>query len=304
MSVELDDLVQASERVAKVAWGDEPVAVLGGSIEAASAAINQLEGVRLGMIRSLEARGEHRAEGHASATPWLQHHCRLKKREARRIARLSRFADRLPAVGEALLSGTVTFEHVEVLADAHKERTHEAWAEAAPLLLRYAAEARFEDFARQVARFAHQLEPLEAEERFKEQVDDRSFSKVTTIDGFGFLRGWMEPFGYQIFSVEHDRLVKELFDQDWAELKALLGRDPTAAEVHDLLRTPQNRAHDALVQMALRSRAASGAGNAMVEALIHIDGPTFAEAIRHLLAEDPDDQPQYPPDGFCETVLR
>jgi hypothetical protein len=54
------------------------------------------------------------------------------------------------------------------------------------------------------------------------------------------------------------RLIeRELFDADWAEAKARLGRDPMSME---LARTPAQRRADALVEMATRARTAPPGG--------------------------------------------
>ena len=52
-------------------------------------------------VRSFSARGEHRVDGHVNVAAWLQHACHLKKRQALRIARLSRFLDHQPVLEAA-----------------------------------------------------------------------------------------------------------------------------------------------------------------------------------------------------------
>ncbi len=52
-------------------------------------------------------------------------------------------------------------------------------------------------------------------------------------------------------------IERELFDQDWAQAKEALGRDPL---VTDLARTPAQRRADALVEMATRARTAPNDG--------------------------------------------
>jgi Domain of unknown function (DUF222) len=269
------------------------------SIKAISRARNQIDGALFTAVRSFEARAEHRAEGHASVVPWLQHHCRLRKREARRIARLSRFAFHLEAAGKALGEGSVTFDHVEVLASAYKERFHGAWAEATPLLLAFAADARFEDFAREVQRFADALDPRAADDRFEDQLDGRNLAKGISIDGFAFVQAWMDPISYSIFDTEHERLTRELFELDWAAAKDELGRDPDANELAQLTRTPAQRSHDALVLMAERSRSLAGGKVAAAAAVvIHCTQDAYEAALARQFG---DDTVQYPADGFCET---
>ena len=110
-------------------------------------------------VRSFSARGEHRVDGHVNVAAWLQHTCRLKKRQALRIARLARFLDHQPVLEDAMADGRISLDHLDLFADLHRERFAEAWTEAYPLLVDYATVARFEDVARQAQRFADDLVP-------------------------------------------------------------------------------------------------------------------------------------------------
>ncbi len=296
---EVQDRVHAAEVLAKVAWGDEPAVVVGESIVGIWAGRAQDDVSLLLAVRSFDARAEHRGEGHASVVGWLQHHCRMPKRMARRLARLARFLARLPQAEEVLRAGDLGLEHLEVLADAHTERTHEAWVEAAPLLLAFAAEARFEDFAREVRRFADRLCPQDADDRFEDQLADRHVTTSTSIDGFGFVQAWMDPLSYAIFKDELDRRYQELFEEDWVAAREVLGRDPDGVELRDLTRTHEQRMHDALVRMAERSKTlAGGTVAAAASVVIHCDEGSFEAALARFLG---DDTVEYPPDGFCET---
>jgi hypothetical protein len=223
----------------------------------------------------------------------------MPKRTARRLARLARFLARLPQAEEPLRAGNLGLEHLEVLADAHTERAHEAWVEAAPLLIGYAAEARFEDFAREVRRFADRLAPQDADDRFEDQLADRHVTTATSIDGFGFVRAWMDPISYEIFTTELKRLYQELFDEDWTAAKDVLGREPDGVELRDLTRTHDQRMHDALVRMAERSKTlAGGRVAAAASVVIHCDQDSFETALARYLG---DDEAAYPAEGFCET---
>ena len=93
MPAEVEDLEQASRMTAKVAWGDEPGVTVGEAIEAMERSRNMTDAALLMAVRSFSARGEHRADGRVNVAAYLQHACRLKKRQALRIARLARFPD-------------------------------------------------------------------------------------------------------------------------------------------------------------------------------------------------------------------
>jgi hypothetical protein len=296
----IDDLDHASHQLTKVAWGDEPAVVVGDSIDAILRARCAQDAALLRAVRSFAARGEHRAEGHANVAAHLQHHGRLPKGEAQRLARLSRFLDHQPALDEALADGRIHAGHVAAFADLHRERWADAWTEFWPHLIEYAEASRFEDTVRAAQKFANGLSPKDADDRFHEQVDGRRFSKATTIDGFGHLAGWLDPITYAIFAAEHDRLIQLEFEADWAVATEILGRDPDALELEELTRTRAQRSADALRIMAERSKTlAGGAVAAAAEVVIHLTEEEFEAGAARALG---DEEAEYPQDGICELA--
>ena len=249
-------------------------------------------------VRSFSARGEHRVDGHVNVAAWLQHTCRLKKRQALRIARLARFLDHQPILEAAIADGRISLDHLDLFADLHRERHAEAWTEAFPLLVDYATVARFEDVARAAQRFADDLSPTDADDRFREQVEGRTFTKATTIDGFGHLQGFLDPITYAIFAAEHDRLVGIEYQADLAIAREVLGRDPDPLELAQITRTPAQRSADALRVMAQRSKTlAGGAVAAAVEVVIHMTQDQYEAGVARDLG---DPEAVGDPDGFCE----
>ena len=188
MPAEVDDLEHASQLVAKVAWGDEPGVAVGEAIEGMNRARNAADAALLLAVRSFSARGEHRAEGHASVAAWLQHTCGLKKRHASAPRPPGPVPGPPTLLEEAMADGRISFDHIESSPTCHRERFADAWTEAYPLLVDYATVARFEDVARHAQRFADVLSPTDADDRFEDQVNGRRFTKATSIDGFGYLR--------------------------------------------------------------------------------------------------------------------
>jgi hypothetical protein len=297
---EVDDLEQASALVTKVEWGNEPVVAVGEAIEAMSRSRNTQDAALLMAVRSFSARGEHRADGHVNVAAWLQHTCHLKKRQALRLARLSRFLDHQPVLEEAMAEGRISLDHLELFADLHRERFADAWTEAYPLLVDYATVARFEDVARQAQRFADDLSPTDADDRFEDQVNGRRFTKTTSIDGFGWLQGWLDPITYAIFAAEHDRLVAIEYQNDWTAARDVLGRDPDPYELAQLTRTPPQRAADALRVMAERSKSlAGGTVAAAAEVVIHLTQDQYEAGLARRLG---DAEATADPDGFCEMA--
>jgi hypothetical protein len=294
---EVDDLEQASRMVAKVAWGDEPGVVVGEAIETMERSRNMTDAALLAAVRSFSARGEHRADGHVNVAAYLQHTCRLKKRQALRIARLARFLDHQPVLAEAMAEGRISLDHLELFADLHRERFADAWAEAYPLLVEYATVARFEDVARQAQRFADDLNPNDADDRFEDQIEGRRFAKATSIDGYGWIQGWLDPITYAIFAAEHDRLVTIEYDHDWAIARDVLGHDPDPLELTQVTRSARQRSADALRVMAERSKTlAGGTVAAAAEVVIHMTEAEYEAGLARKMGHDVPN----PPDGTCE----
>jgi hypothetical protein len=84
--------------------------------------------------------------------------------------------------------------------------------------------------------------------------------------------GWFDPINGTIIHTELERIEQHLFEVDWAEPKARLGRDPLPGE---LARTPAQRRADALVEMARRSACADEDGRKpepLVIVLVGVEG--------------------------------
>jgi hypothetical protein len=94
--------------------------------------------------------------------------------------------------------------------------------------------------------------------------------------------GWLTPLGGAEWLAELERLEQQMFEADWEEARGRLGEKATES---DLRRTPSQRRHDAMVEMARRSAAGTGDGPAprgRVVLNLHMDHGTFiAELARH-----------------------
>jgi hypothetical protein len=202
-------------------------------------------------------------------------------------------------------AGHLSLDHVEAIADRYSEKHAAAWAEAMPHIVEHARTMRFEDLTRNLHAFANDLAPKSAEEKFEQLVEGRRCEKRANqdFDGFGLVRAWLDPIAYETFATEHDRITDELFCQDWAFCQEVLGHDPDEVELTELTRSRRQRAADALVELARRSKTLAGGRVAVAaEVVLHTTLDTYQEALRHKLADDPNDQMVIPPDGFCETA--
>ena len=89
---------------------------------------------------------------------------------------------------------------------------------------------------------------------------DRDHRKVSLHDGLrgtGLLSGELTPTAKAEVRSELDRLERRLFEAEWAAAKAVHGE---VVSVAHLARTPAQRRHDALAEMARRSATAPADG--------------------------------------------
>jgi Domain of unknown function (DUF222)/HNH endonuclease len=212
--------------------------------------------------------GEWRLDGAQSAAAWIAAQCHLPLGEVRRQLRRGRALGQMPVVAQAFGDGVISAAHVDQLVKAHKmTETLDtalgraggpgaepgAFARCEASLVEAATTLGFGSFCAAVAYFAQMADPEGADERDRARLARRDVSLCPSVDGMYLGHMALDPFGGATVDHELTRLNDELFEADWAEAKAGLGRDPKA---HELCRTPAQRRADALVEMALRSRGA------------------------------------------------
>ena len=139
--------------------------------------------------------------------------------------------------------------------------------------MKVAKELKFAAFSGALAYWSQLADPDGAEESEMEKLARRDLYLSQSLGGIWLGKMTFAPIGGAIYAGELMRLEKVLFEADWAEAKARLGRDP---HLDELARTPGQRRADAAVEMAVRS-GAMPEGSRRPEPLfsVLIDGPTF-----------------------------
>jgi hypothetical protein len=145
-------------------------------------------------------------------------------------------------------------EHVTVLAGV---RDVDGFAGDEAMLVDDAKTMRFPQFVKTVDYWRLLHDPDDAEHKAQKQLEDRRFDLSQTFGGMWVGDLQSDPVSGEILDVTLRLLEQELWEADWVEAKDRLGRDPLA---HELARTPKQRRHDALVEMAVRARTASTDG--------------------------------------------
>ena len=243
LAAALDTLQQADPS----AYGDPE------SIQQLHRELARLEAFVTAAAAAFDAAGAWVPDGARNAASWLTTKCRLSKREARRRIRLGRQLRSLPLASEAFAAGELTAAHVEALGGCLGGNKDEAMRRDEGLLVDQARRLRVDDFARALSYWRQLADPDGAERDADFQRAERAVSLDQSIDGMYFGRLTLDPVSGAIVSGEIKRLEQELFENDWAEAKLELDRDPT---IEELRRTSDQRRADALVEMATRSRTA------------------------------------------------
>jgi hypothetical protein len=205
------------------------------------------------LLTRFESQGGWRASGAKSAAAWLSWNEQIPIETARQRLRHGRAVRDLPAVAEAWVDGEIDRAHITTLLGARNPRTREAFARDHEMLLGLAREQSFTSFKRASDHWSMAADPDGVE---RDAEDDRAARELhlnESIGGMWFGRLTLDPISGTIVDSTLRIIERELFEADWADAKARLGREPA---VSDLTRNPAQRRADALVEMATRARTA------------------------------------------------
>jgi hypothetical protein len=196
-------------------------------------------------------------DGSRSCGAWLAHRCRLPIGQARAQAWLGRRLRSMPATAEAFAAGDISQRHASVLASLAGGRTAELFARDEAELVDDARHLSWADFCRAVE-YWRQCADLDGTE--KDAAHDEALRRIHLspgLRGTGHIDGLLTSLGRATVGSALSRIEQELFDADWSAARAKHG---DAATVCHIARTPAQRRHDALVEMARRAVTAPADG--------------------------------------------
>jgi hypothetical protein len=238
--------------------GSDPAAwVDAESIEGLQRQLSRFESFVTEATASFDASGNWAPDGAKTAAAWLAVRCRLPKSTARRLVRRGRALRHLPRCGEAWANGDINSAQVDAIAALESDATREALERDEALLVDQARTLRHESFLRAVDYWKQFADPDGAEDDDAKRMSRRDVYLDSSFSGMWLGKITLDPIAGSIVGEELERLERTLFEQDWAEARETLGREPTSS---DLARTPGQRRADALVEMATRSRMAPDEG--------------------------------------------
>ena len=209
------------------------------------------------LTAALEARRTWDDDGSRSCGAWLAHRCRLPIGQARAEVWLGRRLRTMPATAVAFAAGDISQRHASVLASLAGGRVAECFARDEAELVDDARRLSWAEFCRAVEYWRQCADPDGTE---RDAAHDEALRRVHLspgLRGTGHLDGLLTSLGRATLASALGRIEQELFDTDWAAARAEHG---DAATVNHLARTPAQRRHDALVEMARRAMTAPADG--------------------------------------------
>lgn len=217
----------------------------------------RLEAVAARAVAAWDARQGWADDDARSGPAWLAARARVPVEAARRTLRLGRALRDLPGAEQAWLDGEVDGAHVAALAATRTHRTADLLARDEAMLVGSAATLPFARFQRVLAYWLQHADPDGVERDAERQVEDRRLDVSTTFRGAVVGDLVLDPIRGTIVTETLDAIERQLFEAEWADARAQLGREPLVTE---LARTPKQRRADALVEMAVRARTAPSGG--------------------------------------------
>ena len=246
----LDDLERDLDRLAgsdPFSYGD-PESII--ALERVSA---RLEFCLARAVAAFDGSGEWAADGARGTTAWLSTRCHLPQSVARAQLRRGRALPQLPLSAAAFCAGEIGVAQVDALAQAAAgpgPDTAAAFARDEALLVGHAKDLKFAALRSVLSYWTQLADPEGAEESDMERRARRDVYLTKSINDMYLGAMTLDPISGAIVSKELLRLERVLFEADWAQAKAELGREPKLGE---LGRTSAQRRADALVEMATRS---------------------------------------------------
>ena len=211
---------------------------------------SQVDAFDAELLAAWEAEKTWMVDGSRSPAAWLARRTRSHPSEVGKRLWLAKALLHMPVTAAAFAAGDIEDIHVRRLAGALNPRTREAFARDESLLVSWAQSKDFFRFSDRLGRWLLRNDPDGCSKSAMDQRDRRDAWLAESFEGMFLGKLTLDPISGQIIKNEHDRLEAQLFEADWAEARARLGREPTVA---DLRRTPAQRRADAFVEMARRS---------------------------------------------------
>lgn len=214
--------------------------------------VARLEAIDARATEAFDRGGDWTSAGARSSIQWLAAATNGDKKTLGRQRRLGRAMAKLPVAAEAWLAGTITADHVGLLAGARNPRTADDLADDEAMLVGQAKSLWFRQFEQAITYWRLIHDPDGSDGDHHENIEKRKLSYAQGMNGCWFGALTLDAISGEIFNNVLRAIEQDLFVEDWAEAKQRLGREP---KIDDLSRTHLQRQADAVVEMARRAAA-------------------------------------------------
>jgi hypothetical protein len=151
----------------------------------------------------------------------------------------------MPHAADALAAGTISADHVDLLAKANQPWRNACFADHEATLVEHCTTLRFRDARKVIDYWCNRADADAAEDQAERQRNAAHLDVSSTLDGTVAINGLLDPIGGAIVNNELTRLERELYLAD---------------KHNDIVRTSSHRRAAALVEMATRSATAPADG--------------------------------------------
>jgi hypothetical protein len=209
------------------------------------------------LVATADARRTFAPSGYLNTASWLADRNNTPVGDAQADVRLAHRLRTMPATRASLAAGDITARHAHKLAGLNAPATAAPFAEAEEFLVGQARTMRWADFTRAMDYWRREARPDDDDKHAKSDFEHRNVTLHDGLRGTGLLGGELTPLAKATIAGALGPIEREMFEADWATAKAVHGDATTTAH---LARTPQQRRHDALVEMAKRAATAAAGG--------------------------------------------
>lgn len=251
------------------------------SIKALHRQLSRLEAQVTRATAAFDASKDWMLDKARGAAPWLAWQTGLPKSTAQRMVRAGRELRGAPEVEQAWLEGSIAAARARRILRARNPRTAERFAAEEATLVGFAERREhYWQFEQDIRTWEINADPDGEDDKAIKQHAARNVWLVQSFQDAWLGEINLDPISGAIVDREFRRIQRELFEADWKQAEAELGREPAAGE---LARTTAQRRADALVEMAIRS-ATAGANGRRPEPLFTalVGYPTLAEGVVRL----------------------
>jgi hypothetical protein len=236
----------------------------------------------LGVQDSIDRRGLHKADGHASAKVMVRHVARLSDGEAARRALAVRMLRAMPAVAAAFAAGAIGACQVDRIARAYANpRVREALVAQDAAFATVAAGLGYREFAAAVTDWVRQADEDGTADKSQRNHDNRNLQMSQDLDGGWAITGRCGSLQGTVLAEILAHFEHAEWLADWEKARAEHGDNAT---VEHLPRTAAQRRFDAFFAMAQQAAGAEAGrdGGSQIVTNIVIDWATYQRELRRM----------------------